>query len=66
MQTIDNDLLTTITGGRARATTDKLDTKTELALTSLTSNIKELAKPQQNNQLTQLMTFAMMSRLANR
>jgi len=65
MQTIDTDLLLSITGGRARASTT-LDAKTETALTKLASDVKDLAKPQQNTQLTTLMTVAVMSRLAGR
>lgn len=62
MQTIDLDLLLTITGGFARASA-KQDSTTELALTKLASDIKGLAKaPPSSNQMMPMMMMAMMSR----
>jgi hypothetical protein len=50
--------------GGASSVSAKLDQQTELALTKLNSDLKDLARPQQNTnqQLTMLMTVAMMSR----
>jgi hypothetical protein len=55
--------LSTVVGG-ASSVSAKLDQQTELALTKLNSDLKDLARPQQNTnqQLTMLMAAAMMSR----
>ena len=55
--------LSTVVGG-ASSVSAKLDQQTELALTKLNSDLKDLATPQQNTnqQLTLLMAAAMMSR----
>ncbi len=63
MQTIDNDLLTTITGGFARASANSSSSQMELALTKLASDIKDVARtPPPNNQMMPMMMMAMMSR----
>lgn len=50
--------------GGASSVSAKLDQQTELALTKLSSDLKDLARPQQssNQQLTMLMAAAIMSR----
>ena len=56
--------LSNVIGG-ASSVSAKLDQQTELALTKLNSDLKDLSRPQQNTnqQLTMLMAAAMMSRL---
>ena len=63
MQNIDLDDLALVTGGRARANDSSTDSATELALTKLASDIKELAKPPaQNNQMMTMMMMGLMMR----
>lgn len=64
MQNIDPDLLSSITGGYARANPDKKDKNLELALTQLQSSIKDVARqpPPQNNMLMPMMMAMMMRR----
>ena len=63
MQNIDPALLASVTGGYARANPSATDSATELAITKLSSDIKDLAKPPpQNNQLTTMMMVMMMAR----
>lgn len=64
MQNIDPEMLSSITGGYARANPDKKDKNVELALTKLQSSIKDMAKqpPQQNTMLMPMMMAMMMRR----
>lgn len=64
MQDLDSDQLITATGGTKTVASNKSDEQTELALTKLASDIKDLGRNnnQQNTQLTTLLTVAIMSR----
>jgi len=63
MQTIAPDMLSTITGGFARANPDKKDKNLELALTQLQSSIKDMARqPAPQNNMMMPMMMAMMMR----
>ena len=65
MQTIDLQTLATVTGGTQTVSgAKKLDDATTQALTKLASDVKDLAKPNnQQSQTTQLMTVMMMSKM---
>jgi hypothetical protein len=66
MKTIDLTTLVTVTGGAETVAGSRtLDTQTEAALTKLASDVKDLAKPA-DNQTNQLMTMMLMSRLMSR
>lgn len=54
-----------VVGGAASVSSKKLDEATELALTKLSSDLKDLAKPQQTSsqQMTMLMTMMLASRM---
>ena len=68
MKTIDLRTLQTVTGGtQTVAGGRKIDTATEQALTKLSTDIKDLAKGNTNNQsqqMTQLMTVMMMAKMS--
>lgn len=63
MQDLDIAQLITVTGG-TKNVANKSDDQTELALTKLASDIKDLGRNnnQQNTQLTTLLAVALMSR----
>jgi hypothetical protein len=65
MKEIDTQELVQVTGGRRTATSRRVDPQLELALTKLSSDIREIARPQQNTQTFALMAAAVaMSRHA--
>lgn len=60
MQDIDDKDLVTVTGGASAVS--KNNSELELALTNLQSDLKDLAKPQQNQTLFTAMAFGMLAR----
>ncbi len=65
MKAVDPNELMQVIGGASSVSQKKLDQATELALTKLNNDLKELAKPQQN-QSQQVMTMMMAAMVANR
>ena len=65
MKEVDQDELMRVIGGASSVSQKKLDQATELALTKLNSDLKDLAQPQQN-QSQQMMTMMMTAMLASR
>lgn len=65
MKEFDPDELLRVIGGASSVSQKKLDQQTELALTKLSSDLKDLAKPQQT-QSQQTMTMMMMAMMASR
>jgi hypothetical protein len=65
MKAVERDELMNVIGGRNSVAEKKLDQATELALTKLQSDLKDLAQPQQN-QSQQFMTMMMAAMMAKR
>jgi hypothetical protein len=65
MTEVDPIELMQVIGGVTSVSQKKLDQATETALTKLSSDLKDLAKPQQN-QNQQMMTMMMMGLMAQR
>jgi hypothetical protein len=65
MNRVDPNELSRVIGGASSVSQQKLDQQTELALTKLNSDLKDLARPQPN-QSQQTMTMMMMAMMASR
>jgi hypothetical protein len=65
MTEVDPTELMQVIGGASTVSQKKLDQATELALTKLNDDLKELGKPQQN-QSQQMMQTMMMAMMASR
>ena len=60
MTEVDPIELMQVVGGASSVSQKKLDTATEAALTKLNSDLKDLAKPQQNQSQQMMQTMMMM------
>jgi membrane protein insertase Oxa1/YidC/SpoIIIJ len=65
MKELDPNVLMQVIGGASTVSQKKLDAATESALTKLNSDLKDLAKPQQN-QTQQMMLPMMMAMMMRR